>query len=66
MHDVTQTACPSALALSSHPLRFQLGWGVSVLCCSLQGYAMPLQIARGLHIRLYARAFVFAEHNNSR
>jgi hypothetical protein len=34
--------------------------------CALQGYAMPLQIARGLHIRLYARAFVFAEHSNSR
>ncbi|KAF6266801.1 neutral ceramidase [Scenedesmus sp. NREL 46B-D3] len=33
---------------------------------NLMGYAMPLQIARGLHIRLYARAFVFAESSNNR
>eukprot|EP00878_Enallax_costatus_P021281 GHUV01022525.1.p1 GENE.GHUV01022525.1~~GHUV01022525.1.p1 ORF type:complete len:471 (+),score=127.42 GHUV01022525.1:127-1539(+) len=33
---------------------------------NLMGYAMPLQIARGLHTRLFARAYIFAEPENDR
>lgn len=37
------------------------GFTILVLICSLQGYANPGQTARGLHTRLYARAFIFAQ-----
>ena len=33
---------------------------------SLQGYANPGQLAAGIHTRLYARAFLIADRNNSK